>query len=329
VVLEQAVSAGRTTAAVGPAVISSGNFAVSSGSVTVPVSAMNAANGYHLVITPGSSPAFAGAVQIKNVHSGLVLGTQASGTAQGTLAVQAAASGWGNNGTSDHLWQVVAQGSGQYKIVNYNSGLVLGVQGESTDRGVAGVVAAVHAQPHALIVIEAEAERGAVRQRVADGPPQRSVQVLALGQEHRVRGRAARLVPGLDNPGFQRVKIDQARQGARGNRLPPADHRQEGVLQAQVGIAPLLGDLHAPHLHVDFARQESGRKRGRIARAADDGEHRRLDAVRISQGRDDVHRPPAVMEHPQEQVLRPGDLAPEHPRDLGGPAPDLAVKRIG
>ena len=42
---------------------------------------------------------------------------------------------WGNNGTSDHLWQLISQGSGQYKIENYNSGLVLGVQNESTSSG--------------------------------------------------------------------------------------------------------------------------------------------------------------------------------------------------
>jgi hypothetical protein len=176
VILEQTVSAGRTTAVVGPQVISAANVAISNGSITVPVSAMNAANGYHLLITPGGSAALSGGFTIKNAHSGLRLDTSGSGTAQGTLAVQAtagssatqdwtlvpegssyykiknAASGlvlgiasegvttgadaliWGDNGTSDHLWQVIAQG-GQYKIENYNSGLVLGVQNESTASG--------------------------------------------------------------------------------------------------------------------------------------------------------------------------------------------------
>ena len=40
-VLEQTVSAGRTTAVVGPDVISTGNYAISNGSITVPVSSMN------------------------------------------------------------------------------------------------------------------------------------------------------------------------------------------------------------------------------------------------------------------------------------------------
>ena len=76
-VLEQTVSAGRTTAVAGPQTISSGNYTISNGSITVPVSSMNSANGYHLVITPGSGGStLSGTYQIKNVHSGLVLDTQ-------------------------------------------------------------------------------------------------------------------------------------------------------------------------------------------------------------------------------------------------------------
>src|ERR1700733_12605314 len=59
-VLEQTVSAGRTAAVVGPQVISSGNYTVSNGSITVAVSSMKAANGYHLVVTPGSTPPLSG-----------------------------------------------------------------------------------------------------------------------------------------------------------------------------------------------------------------------------------------------------------------------------
>jgi hypothetical protein len=175
VILEQTASAGRTTAVVGPTIISSSNLTITNGSITVPVT-MTAANGYHLLITPGTSPPLSGTFVIKNSRSGLVLATSGNGTAQGTLAVQAAsgastqnwtlisegsnfyeientASGqvlgitnegvtaggdaliWGNNGTSDHLWQLLSQGNGQYKIANYNSGLVLGVQNESTSSG--------------------------------------------------------------------------------------------------------------------------------------------------------------------------------------------------
>jgi hypothetical protein len=129
-VLEQAVSAGRTSAVVGPQVISSTNIAVSNGSVTVPVSAMNAANGYHLLITPGSSPPLSGRFTIKNVHSGLRLDTAGSGTAQGALAVQATA---GTSTTQD--WTLVSEGSSYYEIKNAASGLVLGISNEGVAAG--------------------------------------------------------------------------------------------------------------------------------------------------------------------------------------------------
>jgi hypothetical protein len=56
--LEYTPSNGRTTAVSGPTTFSEGNYAVSGGSVTVPVT-MNSTYGYHLVLTPGcgsSSP---------------------------------------------------------------------------------------------------------------------------------------------------------------------------------------------------------------------------------------------------------------------------------
>lgn len=129
-VLEQTVSAGRTTAVSGPQTISSGDYTISNGSITVPVNSMNAANGYHLVITPGSSGStLSGTYQIKNVHSGLALDTQGSGTAQGTLAVQATPSS-----SSTQKWTLVPEGS-NYEIKNSASGLVLGISNESTSAG--------------------------------------------------------------------------------------------------------------------------------------------------------------------------------------------------
>lgn len=130
VVLEQTASAGRTTAVVGPDIISSGNYTISGGSITVPVSSMNASNGYHLVITPGSTAAFSGTYVIKNVNSGLALDTSGSGTAQGTLAVQATASG-----SSTQKWTLVPEGSGFYEIENSRSGLLLGISNEGIAAG--------------------------------------------------------------------------------------------------------------------------------------------------------------------------------------------------
>ena len=130
VVLEQTVSAGRTTADVGPLIVSAGNYAISGGSITVPISSMNAANGYHLLVTPGSSAALSGSYTITNVHSGLRLDTSGSGTAAGTLAVQATAD---SSGTQD--WTLVPEGSNYYEIENKASGLLLGISNEAITAG--------------------------------------------------------------------------------------------------------------------------------------------------------------------------------------------------
>ena len=130
VVLEQTVSAGRTAAVVGPSIISSGNYAISGGSITIPISSMNSANGYHLLITPGSSSALSGTYVIKNMNSGLALDTSGGGTAEGTLAVQATASG-----SSTQNWTLIPEGSNFYEIENAASGQLLGVSDEGIADG--------------------------------------------------------------------------------------------------------------------------------------------------------------------------------------------------
>jgi len=128
--LEYTPSLGRTTAVSAPFTISQTTYTVSNGSITVPV-AMNPAYGYHLVVTPsGGTSSLAGTYQIKNVNSGLALDTQNAGTAQGTLADQAAP---GSGGTQS--WKLVAAGSGLYKIQNIASGLMLGITNEGTADG--------------------------------------------------------------------------------------------------------------------------------------------------------------------------------------------------
>jgi hypothetical protein len=129
-VLEQTVSAGRTTAEAGPLVISSANYTISGGSITVPISSMNASNGYHLVVTPGTSAPLSGTLVIKNVNSGLALDTSGGGTGQGTLAVQATVSGG-----STQKWTLVSEGSNFYEIKNSASGLLLGIQNMNINAG--------------------------------------------------------------------------------------------------------------------------------------------------------------------------------------------------
>ncbi|MEA5456770.1 RICIN domain-containing protein [Sinomonas sp. JGH33] len=134
VVLEQVASAGRTTPTSAPYTISVGDFPITNGSITVPVNAMNPTNGYHLVVTPAgtASTSLNGTYKLQNVNSALDLGIANTSTASGTQALQ-----WSDNGTRDHLWDLVADGNGAYKIINENSGLVLGTAGNSTSQGAA------------------------------------------------------------------------------------------------------------------------------------------------------------------------------------------------
>ncbi|GAA0336418.1 RICIN domain-containing protein [Actinoallomurus spadix] len=130
VTLEYTPSRGRTTAVSGPSTISEADYAVSNGSVTVPVT-MNASDGYHLVVTPGGgSTSLAGRYQITNRNSGLALDPQNAGTVQGTSVVQS-----GPTSGTDQNWTLVDAGSGLYKIVNQKSGLLLGIRDMSTSDG--------------------------------------------------------------------------------------------------------------------------------------------------------------------------------------------------
>ncbi|MET7475565.1 RICIN domain-containing protein [Streptomyces sp. NPDC005648] len=128
--LEYTPSKGRTTAVSGPVTISDADYAVSNGTITVPVTT-NASDGYHLTITPsGTSSSLAGTYQITNKNSALALDTSSAGTAQGTSVVQAT-SGTGNS----QSWALTAAGSGLYKISNKASGLLLGIDSMSTADG--------------------------------------------------------------------------------------------------------------------------------------------------------------------------------------------------
>lgn len=88
-VLEQVVSQGRTTPVSGTQTISAADYPVSNGSITVPVDAMNPANGYHLVVTPAAG----GGNTVTVTNPGGQTGT--AGTAITPLQIQAADSAAG------------------------------------------------------------------------------------------------------------------------------------------------------------------------------------------------------------------------------------------
>ncbi|MER6562344.1 RICIN domain-containing protein [Streptomyces sp. NPDC001027] len=128
--LEYSPDTGRTNASAGPITVSDASYTVSNGSITVPV-AMNANDGYHLVITPsGTNTSLAGRYQITNKNSGLALDTLNAGTGQGTSVVQATST----TGT-DQNWTLVAAGNGLYKIQQQSSGLLLGITNAGTADG--------------------------------------------------------------------------------------------------------------------------------------------------------------------------------------------------
>ncbi|HVU68612.1 MAG TPA: RICIN domain-containing protein, partial [Ktedonobacteraceae bacterium] len=125
--LEYVPSAGRTTAVAGTTIISVANYTVSNGSITVPISNMSSTAGYRLRITPASTALYN---KLVNKNSGLLLGITNASTSAGAQALQ-----WSDNGTADHLWQIVDAGGGYVKIVNKNSGLLLGITNASTSAG--------------------------------------------------------------------------------------------------------------------------------------------------------------------------------------------------
>jgi hypothetical protein len=67
------------------------------------------------------------AFRIQNQHSGKVLGVDQMSTGNSARVVQFA-----DNGTADHLWQIIDNGDGYVRIRNVNSGNVLGVDQMST-----------------------------------------------------------------------------------------------------------------------------------------------------------------------------------------------------
>jgi DUF1680 family protein len=70
-----------------------------------------------------------GTYRLVNAGSGLVLGVQNMSTADGGLALQ-----WTDNGTADHNWEMITDGSA-VRFRNANSGKVLGVLNMSTADG--------------------------------------------------------------------------------------------------------------------------------------------------------------------------------------------------
>lgn len=101
-------------------------FTATANGSTVTLGAFHDAHGYNYTVYWNTSGGTGSWYRLVNVASGLVLGVQNMSTSDGGLAIQ-----WGDTGTADHNWTLVADG-GAVRLRNQNSGKVLGVENMST-----------------------------------------------------------------------------------------------------------------------------------------------------------------------------------------------------
>ncbi|WP_051450364.1 ricin-type beta-trefoil lectin domain protein [Actinospica robiniae] len=104
--LQYTPSPGRTVAVSAPTTVSQTTYTVANGSVTVPVSSMNAAYGYHLVITPAGSGGGGGSTGVlRGAASNRCLDVPGLATANGTLLDI-----WDCDGGSNQQWAYQSNG---------------------------------------------------------------------------------------------------------------------------------------------------------------------------------------------------------------------------
>lgn len=102
-------------------------FTATANGSTVGLTPFYDAHGFNYAVYWNTSGSGAAAgFRLVNAASGLVLGVQNMSTADGGLAVQ-----WSDNGTADHVWELLIDGSA-FRLRNANSGKVLGVENMST-----------------------------------------------------------------------------------------------------------------------------------------------------------------------------------------------------
>ena len=126
-------SFGRTTPVAGPLTLSNTTETVTDGTLTVPIDAQNATNGYRIVVTPGlQTPGnLSGTYRLGNLGSGLQL-TPVNNSGKAGTALQQASS----RGNSNQEWNLRSVGSGEYTIQNDGKGLFLGTDSTASGAGV-------------------------------------------------------------------------------------------------------------------------------------------------------------------------------------------------
>ncbi len=122
----------KDTVSSGPAVISTSNYNVVNGQITVSLSGCNNNSGYRIYITPGSGTSTIQSgqtYQVVNRNSGLVLAVENASTTPGANVIQETYSG-----ANSQLWVITSTPSG-YTLKNVGSGQLLDVDNNSTSNG--------------------------------------------------------------------------------------------------------------------------------------------------------------------------------------------------
>jgi DUF1680 family protein len=104
-------------------------FTATANGATVNIGPFHDAQGFNYTVYWNASGTATETYKLVNVGSGMVLGIRDMSTADGGLALQ-----WGDTGTADHNWVMVADGDA-VRFRNANSGKVLGVENMSTADG--------------------------------------------------------------------------------------------------------------------------------------------------------------------------------------------------
>ena len=104
-------------------------FTATADGATVNLGPFHDAQGFNYTVYWNTGSSSSANYKLVNAASGLVLGIQNASTSDGALALQ-----WTDNGTADHLWQLVQDGTA-LRFRNVNSGKVLGVQNMATTDG--------------------------------------------------------------------------------------------------------------------------------------------------------------------------------------------------
>ncbi len=121
----------KDTVSNGPITLSTSNYSIVNGQISVALTGCNNSSGYRIYITPGTQSGILSGSTYKliNRNSKKVLDVSGSSIANGGDVLQ-----WTDNGGNSQKWVVTNMGNG-YKFVNVNSGKALDVYNSGTSDG--------------------------------------------------------------------------------------------------------------------------------------------------------------------------------------------------